>query len=586
MLRDAPGQQKTGRARGLYDTCEWLIIAFSVTLVFIVFEMQAYTIPTGSMAETLRGAHFRLRCEQCGYRYDYDFTPQHYRLGRNVVPGYNIPIAPTPPRCPSCGFYHNTATKIYEQVDGQIRYLLEDRSKVLSIPHDKIFVIRGNVADRSGGMHHVEDGYYIDSPDQLVPVTKGDRIFVLKCIYQFFEPKRWDVVVFKNPLGPKENYIKRMIARPGETVEIIDGDIYIDGKLERKPDRVQRELWMAVYDNDYQPARPDVKRFNGPNKWQQPFVNLPGSTWNLGQGQQRTFTLDSPPDQEVQTISYNSETGNDFRATYAYDDPQMYHLMPICSDLKIAFDVDNPAAAAAGAGAIGATLSKYDTRYRGTVDYAGMTMTIEKINIDGSVEQLAHSGITVDNIDGATAFSFANVDHRLIMQFAGSVLVHDMGTDRGAMGTAKSTMPEAAILGAGRLTLSHVRIFRDIHYIDNIDGRKIERAGPGQPFTLNKDEYFVCGDNSPNSLDGRLWPGPGMGNRKPDGTRNQYPPGVVPRDYLVGKAFFVYWPGPQKPFNDSKIARILEGNRVLKFVKMLMNIPYVDGMKIIYGGQK
>jgi len=58
---------------GIFGTLEWLIIAFSLTLVFIVFEMQAYTIPTGSMADTLKGVHFRLRCRQCGYRYDYDF---------------------------------------------------------------------------------------------------------------------------------------------------------------------------------------------------------------------------------------------------------------------------------------------------------------------------------------------------------------------------------------------------------------------------------------------------------------------------------------------------------------------------------
>ena len=70
-----PGK-KVDKAESFFKTAEWLITAFAVTLVFIVFEMQAYTIPTGSMADTLRGAHFRLRCPECGYRYDYGFSPR------------------------------------------------------------------------------------------------------------------------------------------------------------------------------------------------------------------------------------------------------------------------------------------------------------------------------------------------------------------------------------------------------------------------------------------------------------------------------------------------------------------------------
>ena len=72
-------------------------------------------------------------------------------------------------------------------------------------------------------------GYYQPSGASGALVN-GDRIFVNKCIYQFSPPKRWDVIVFKNPPNPQENYIKRLIALPEETVEIIDGDIYIDGR--------------------------------------------------------------------------------------------------------------------------------------------------------------------------------------------------------------------------------------------------------------------------------------------------------------------------------------------------------------------
>ena len=76
---------------------------------------------------------------------------------------------------------------------------------------------------------------------------------MIKSIYQIEEPKRWDVVVFRNPLDPTENYIKRLIATPGESLEIIDGDIYINDIIQRKPENVQNEHWMPIYDSRYQP---------------------------------------------------------------------------------------------------------------------------------------------------------------------------------------------------------------------------------------------------------------------------------------------------------------------------------------------
>ncbi len=143
-------------------------------------------------------------------------------------------------------------------------------------------------------------------------------------------------------------------------------------------------------------------------------------------------------------------------------------------------------------------------------------------------------------------------------------------------------MPTAKLFGSGELTLWHVGIFRDMHYIDfNIGagGRKvpIRRAAEGRPFALNEDEFFVLGDNTPASLDCRWWDEPGMAN----GGRT-YRMGTVPRDYLVGKAFFVYWPGPYKPFNDTAIARALE--KKTRLLKMLLNVPDVDGIKFLDGG--
>ena len=58
------------------------------------------------------------------------------------------------------------------------------------------------------------------------PVSAGDRILVLKFVYSFVEPRRWDVVVFKNPQLPRQNFIKRLIGLPGEKILLVDGNVY------------------------------------------------------------------------------------------------------------------------------------------------------------------------------------------------------------------------------------------------------------------------------------------------------------------------------------------------------------------------
>jgi signal peptidase I len=45
--------------------------------------------------------------------------------------------------------------------------------------------------------------------------------------YRFNEPKRGDIVVFRYPQNPQEYFIKRIIALPGERVEVRDGNVYI-----------------------------------------------------------------------------------------------------------------------------------------------------------------------------------------------------------------------------------------------------------------------------------------------------------------------------------------------------------------------
>lgn len=72
--------------------------------------------------------------------------------------------------------------------------------------------------------------FYIPSGSMEPTLMIGDRILVNKFIYHFQEPKRGDVIVFKYPLEPERDYIKRVIGLPGETLEIRDSQLYINGE--------------------------------------------------------------------------------------------------------------------------------------------------------------------------------------------------------------------------------------------------------------------------------------------------------------------------------------------------------------------
>jgi len=527
---DKQARKSKDRAAEIANTFEWLITAFILAFVFRAFVMEAFRIPTGSMADTLRGAHFRLRCRQCAYGYEYGFVPNSYGYREDTVPPGREPLAVT--RCPNCGHYPSKLKCRERHLYDTLTLMKETRVLPTRCP-------ACNSKLRSG---------------DTMPVANGDRILVLKCIYQFIEPKRWDVIVFKNPPEPNINYIKRLIGLPGEKVQIIDGDIYINDKIARKSAKVQKELWMPVYNNDYQPVEPREGSFNS-HIWKQPFVNVGDSKWDTTNSRSPTvFSLESP---EINSIFYDTNIGNDFRATYAYDDVDTYGYMPICSDLMVRFDCKE----ADSQGSIGIALSKYETTYRAEVIFSTGTIVVTKQKKGEGPVELPGLSIKHPRMNEQTRVKFANVDHQLIFEYGGTKWTHDLGRDPESAGPIKEDVePRVEIFGSGKLTLSHIAIFRDIHYTEPVGSQRAN----DEPLPLKEDQFFVLGDNSPNSEDGRLWRSPGRANKG----LPEYDTGIVPRDYLVGKALFVYWPGGFKPFAEFPFGIV----------------PNVGRMRFIYGG--
>ena len=89
----------------------------------------------------------------------------------------------------------------------------------------------------------IVQAFYIPSASMAPSLLPGDCILINKFIYgiripyinikmfPYKKPKRGDVIVFIYPKDPSNDFIKRVIGIPGETVQIIGGKVYIDNKL-------------------------------------------------------------------------------------------------------------------------------------------------------------------------------------------------------------------------------------------------------------------------------------------------------------------------------------------------------------------
>lgn len=77
--------------------------------------------------------------------------------------------------------------------------------------------------------------FVIPSASMEPTLTEGDMIAANKIVYRFSEPKRGDIIVFKYPLDPERDFVKRLIGLPGEKLQIKSSTLYINGKVTPEP---------------------------------------------------------------------------------------------------------------------------------------------------------------------------------------------------------------------------------------------------------------------------------------------------------------------------------------------------------------
>ena len=111
----------------------------------------------------------------------------------------------------------------------------------------------------------VVEAFQIPSGSMIPTLQVGDHIFVSKFAYglgipftnkkilELSQPKRGDMIVFKYPLDPSTDYIKRVVGLPGDTIEVRQNELFINGKP------VPREHLGPYTYNDSAGGEPEAK---------------------------------------------------------------------------------------------------------------------------------------------------------------------------------------------------------------------------------------------------------------------------------------------------------------------------------------
>ncbi len=112
----------------------------------------------------------------------------------------------------------------------------------------------------------------------------GQRLVINKVVYSFHEPEWGDVIVFEPPNNRQADYIKRIIALPGDTVEIKMGVVYVNGSPLNEPyikDQPSYTLHpKEVPENDYFVLGDNRNNSNDShNGWTVPRQNIIGKAW-------------------------------------------------------------------------------------------------------------------------------------------------------------------------------------------------------------------------------------------------------------------------------------------------------------------
>jgi signal peptidase I len=347
--------------------------------------------------------------------------------------------------------------------------------------------------------------YFVDTASMeptILGLEGGERVLVF---YDRTPPARFDPVVVLRP-GEDTPVVKRVVGLPGERVEIVDGDLLINGDRLR-PD-APRPRTIPVFDE----------------RWQDPeaaFPPMPAARalWTRSDGQWLLAAHSSNGARVSSRLEFHGEVKDSHldaeHALVAGETP--------VNDLALEFDLDQDEPGSRAFAELSEAGDVFELALELGTDGKVRASLLRHGEDAGATPESLGTRVLEREVSGWHRLRFSNIDNTLSFLRDGELLLQaSYAENRYARGDTRkeghNRLPRAAFGGAGgKLGFRALRLERDLYYTarGNYATQGARDLGP--------EGYFLLGDNSAFSRDGREW-------------------GETPARELVGRPAWVVWP--------------------------------------------
>ena len=511
------------------ENIEAIVVAVILAVFVRHFAVEAFEIPTGSMAPTLFGMHVQVESPNTGLTFEVG-VPSNSSSGELRI------SAPTHLVCAEDCPNEHCGLKLHARGPGGVLF---GRTKAVLAAAGGVPVecqscktqwsaARSSFRQTKAALKEMRcplSGHKWEHVIEPLEHSGGNKILVNKFAYDIGEPQRWDVIVFS--FDQWKNYIKRLVGLPNEKIDLVGGDLYVDGKIERKPNHpyIQDVLWKKRSDSSI--------REGGLSQvvaWKES-EGAGAGAWTLENDGR--WSLNSSKSSEPALLEYKRGLDNYIPYNSLSGRTRGGHTV---GDIKLSFTVSP----STPGGWLGAEIRdgnwtfqlrlptgkpspsrpavierlvnepRQDVKNPRKLRYPQTSVFMERADV--ALELNVKSRIDLVNCDDCLVVRLNSQEIFSLQEAEGYISVLDVDNP-------PPPSPHSAyylwILGSRvDANVEAVELYQDNYYTTDHGKPSIQ---------LGENEFFALGDNSPSSSDGRVW-------------------GHVPGNNLLGKALLVFWP--------------------------------------------
>jgi signal peptidase I len=309
-------------------------------------------------------------------------------------------------------------------------------------------------------------------------LDSGDRLWIDRTTFERRRPRRGEVVVLRNPHDGLQMCVKRVVGLPGETVEIVAGDVWVDGQPRAKTLVQQQAVRQLVHRQSQQSSRWHA---DASDTWQRD-----KDVWRSDSNEQTRWHW-------LRYVHPNDQPITDDVATNV----GLSRRLNLVRDFSLSTKLR-----AQGGGQIALELNDGRRTLRVTLLLPEGTLSLTANEKLLSTTTLS-AACLLELKRGAATVEFSNFDRQLLLAVGSRVeLRHVLAVESQPLGTSS---PFAVGVAGLQVSLGELTLYRDIYYTRQPVGEAF--AAQSAVHRLGSNEYYLLGDNSPISIDSRRWGG-------------------------------------------------------------------------------